>query len=26
MVRGQWADVLDEAITTYLDWDLYRHQ
>ena len=26
MVRGQWADVLDEAISTYLDWDLYRHQ
>jgi L-fucose isomerase-like protein len=26
MVRGNWADVLEEAITTYLDWDLYRHQ
>jgi L-fucose isomerase-like protein len=25
MVRGQWADVLEEAITTYLDWDIYRH-
>ena len=25
MVRGDWADVLEEAITTYLDWDLYRH-
>jgi L-fucose isomerase-like protein len=25
MVRGNWADVLEEAITTYLDWDLYRH-
>ncbi|NJN82523.1 MAG: fucose isomerase [Caldilineaceae bacterium] len=24
-VRGHWADVLEEAITTYLDWDLYRH-
>lgn len=26
MVRGNWADVLEEAITSYLDWDLYRHQ
>ena len=25
MVRGHVADVLDEAITTYLGWDLYRH-
>ena len=25
MVRGKWAGVLEEAITTYLDWDLYRH-
>ena len=24
-VRGNWTDVLDEAITTYLKWDLYRH-
>ncbi len=26
MVRGHWADVLEEAINTYLDWNLYRHQ
>ena len=25
MVRGYVADVLDEAITTYLGWDLYYH-
>jgi L-fucose isomerase-like protein len=25
VVRGHTADVLQEAITTYLDWDLYRH-
>ena len=25
MVRGHVADVLDEAITTYLGWDLYNH-
>jgi len=25
-VRGNWADVLEEAITTYLGWDFYRHQ
>lgn len=25
MVRDHVADVLDEAITTYLGWDLYRH-
>jgi L-fucose isomerase-like protein len=25
MVRGHVADVLDEAITTYLGWDLYYH-
>jgi len=25
MVRGQWAEVLHEAIDTYMDWDLYVH-
>ncbi|MEA3334345.1 MAG: fucose isomerase [Chloroflexota bacterium] len=25
-VRGNWADVLEEAIATYLGWDLYRHR
>jgi L-fucose isomerase-like protein len=25
MVRGHVADVLEEAITTYLGWDLYHH-
>ena len=25
MVRGRWASVLEEAIGTYLDWDLYTH-
>ena len=25
-VRGNWANVLEEAISTYLHWDLYRHQ
>jgi L-fucose isomerase-like protein len=25
MVRGHVADVLDEAITTYLGWELYNH-
>ncbi len=25
-VRGHYAGVLEEAISTYLDWDLYRHQ
>ncbi len=24
-VRGNWANVLEEAITSYLKWDLYRH-
>ncbi len=26
MTRGHYADVLDEAIRTYLDWDLYHHK
>ena len=26
MTRGYYADVLEEAITTYLGWELYRHQ
>ncbi len=26
MTRGHYADVLEEAITSYLDWDLYRHE
>ena len=26
MVRGHVADVLDEAISTYLGWDLYHHK
>jgi L-fucose isomerase-like protein len=26
MVRGHYANVLDEAITTYLGWDVYHHQ
>ena len=26
MVRGRWARVLQEAIDTYLDWDLYAHE
>lgn len=25
MTRGRYADVLEEAISTYLKWDLYRH-
>ncbi len=25
MSRGQYANVLEEAISSYLDWDLYRH-
>jgi len=25
-VRSHVADILDEAISTYFDWDLYRHQ
>jgi L-fucose isomerase-like protein len=25
MVRGNVADVIEEAISSYLDWDLYRH-
>jgi len=25
MVRGNVADVLEEAVNTYLDWDIYRH-
>jgi L-fucose isomerase-like protein len=25
MTRGHYADVLEEAISTYLKWDLYRH-
>ncbi len=26
MTRGNCADVLDEAISTYLGWDIYRHE
>jgi L-fucose isomerase-like protein len=26
MVRGHHANVVEEAITTYLDWPLYRHE
>lgn len=26
MVRGRWAGVLQEAIDTYMDWDLYVHE
>jgi len=26
MTRGYYADVIEEAITTYLGWELYRHQ
>lgn len=26
MTRGYHADVLEEAITSYLGWDLYRHE
>jgi len=26
VVRGHVADVLEEAITTYLGWELYRHE
>jgi len=26
MTRGHYADVLAEAISTYLPWELYRHQ
>lgn len=25
-VRSHVADVIEEAVTTYLDWDLYRHR
>jgi L-fucose isomerase-like protein len=25
MTRGHYADVLEEAISTYLKWDFYRH-
>ncbi len=25
MVRSHCADVIEEAVTNYLDWDLYRH-
>jgi L-fucose isomerase-like protein len=25
MSRGHYADVLEEAITSYLGWELYRH-
>jgi L-fucose isomerase-like protein len=25
MVRGNVADVLEEAVNTYLNWDIYRH-
>jgi L-fucose isomerase-like protein len=25
MTRGHYAHVLEEAITSYLGWDLYRH-
>ncbi len=26
MVRGSWAEIIDEAISKYLSWDLYHHQ
>lgn len=26
MVRGRWSGVLEEAIETYLEWDLYTHE
>jgi L-fucose isomerase-like protein len=26
MVRGNVTDIIDEAVGTYLKWDLYRHQ
>lgn len=26
MVRGSVTDVIEEAVSTYLKWDLYRHQ
>ncbi|MFW5776514.1 MAG: L-fucose/L-arabinose isomerase family protein [Spirochaetota bacterium] len=26
MVRGRWSGVLEEAIETYLEWDLYVHE
>jgi L-fucose isomerase-like protein len=26
MVRGNVTDVIEEAVSTYLKWDLYRHQ
>ena len=25
IVRGRVADIIEEAVTTYLGWDLYRH-
>jgi len=25
MVRGNVADILNEAVDSYLDWDIYRH-
>jgi L-fucose isomerase-like protein len=26
MTRGSYADVLEEAISTYLGWDIFHHQ
>lgn len=26
MVRGSWAGIIEEAISKYLDWDLYHHE
>jgi hypothetical protein len=26
MVRSNCADVIEEAVGTYLGWELYRHQ
>ncbi|MFW6313893.1 MAG: L-fucose/L-arabinose isomerase family protein, partial [Spirochaetota bacterium] len=26
MVRGRWSGVLEEAIETYIEWDLYTHE
>ena len=25
MVRGVWVDIVEEAVTKYLNWDLYHH-
>ncbi|MFQ6116561.1 MAG: fucose isomerase, partial [bacterium] len=26
MCRGHVADIIDEAVSTYLGWNLYRHE